>query len=58
MTNLDPVVSLVRPGGAVQVGAGAGVRAEAGAGAGAVRGLVVLVIVRSPARYVFINSLT
>lgn len=48
-TDLDPVVSLVGPGGAVQVGAGAGVGAEAGAGPGAVRGLVVLVIVRSPA---------
>ena len=50
MTDLDPVVCLVWPRGAVQVGAGASVGAEAGAGAGAGApgGLVALVIVCSP----------
>ena len=50
MTDLDPVVCLVWPRGAVQVGAGASVGAEAGAGAGAgaTGGLVALVIVCSP----------
>ena len=48
MTDLDPVVSLVGPGGAVQVGAGARVGAEAGAGPRAIGGLVVLVKVGSP----------
>ena len=50
MTDLDPVVCLVWPRGAVQVGAGASVGAEAGAGAGAGApgGLVALVIVSSP----------